>query len=200
MTDQTDAEFIAEMKALAESATGLPDVPWEARNGDVWFDGERVARDCWTPDAAFIAAARTAIPRLIGMVEAEKKRADDAEAERDSLRVNAVDDAFVKRVMEMPDAELLASVEPGEIDLNKQLFKTAKMRVERDTALAEVARLREALIPIVDEFSCTIEQYYKIGPDFTHKDGTEVFIVQTVLDREPLIVAARAALASKETP
>ena len=61
-------------------------------------------------------------------------------------------------------------------------------------ALARVAVLEKALEPIVTEFSCTIEQYYKLGPDFTHKDGTEVFAVQSILDREPLIEAARAAL------
>lgn len=109
MVEQTDAEFLAEMKALAESATGLPDVPWEARNGDVWFDGERVARDCWTPDAAFIAAARTAIPRFIAMAE-------KAEEENTNLK------AEVRRLQTYDQA--------GE---------------ERDAALAEVARLREAL-------------------------------------------------------
>lgn len=72
-----------------------------------------------------------------------------------------------------------------------------KAEAERDAALAEATNLRGALIPIVDEFSCTIEQYNKIGPDFTHKDGTKVFMVQTVLNREPLIIAARAALAEE---
>jgi hypothetical protein len=167
MTDQTDAEFIAEMKALAKEATKQVE-----------------AYGASAPLLKFANAARTAIPRLIGMVEAEKKRADDSDAalamanslyaeselhvihraeirhiladhdrvckERDALRINAVDDAFVKRIMEMPDAELLASVEPGEIDLNKQLFKTAKMQVERDAALAEVARMREALVEVHD--------------------------------------------------
>ena len=69
MVEQTDEEFIAEIAALAEKATGLPVLPWEARNGDVYFDGERVAKDCWAADAAFIAESRTAIPRLIGIIE-----------------------------------------------------------------------------------------------------------------------------------
>ena len=63
------------------------------------------------------------------------------------------------------------------------------------TPPATVAALVEALEGLVSEFGGTIDQYHKIGPDFTHKDGTEVFDVGVVLDRAPLIDAARAALA-----
>ena len=81
MVEQTDEEFIAEIAALAEKATGLPVLPWEARNGDVYFDGERVAKDCWTADAAFIAESRTAIPRLIGIIERLEKEGDELYAD-----------------------------------------------------------------------------------------------------------------------
>ena len=111
MTEQSDAEFIAEIAALAERATGLPDIPWEARNGDVYFDGERVAQNCWSDDADFIAASRTAIPRLLDMVERLERDVAD-----------------------------LAGKPPGHWKEN--LFAAHQ---ERDTALAEEARLREAL-------------------------------------------------------
>ena len=119
---QTDAEFIAELKELAEKATGPTDIPWEARNGDVYFDGERVAQNCWSDDAAFIAASRTAIPRLIEMVEGLTRERNDARAGR-------------------------RLVSKGAMDLGAEhCFVVA----ERDTALAEVARLREALQKIDD--------------------------------------------------
>lgn len=51
------------------------------------------------------------------------------------------------------------------------------------------------LTSIVDEFGGTIAQYHKIGPDFTFKDGTEVFEVSVVLGRASLIDEARAAIA-----
>ena len=122
MTEQTDAEFIAELRALAENATGLTDIPWEARNGDVYFDGERVAQNCWSGDADFIAASRTAVPRLIKMVEGLTQERNDARAGR-------------------------RLVSKGAMDLGAEhCFVVA----ERDTALAEVARLREALQKIDD--------------------------------------------------
>lgn len=61
--------------------------------------------------------------------------------------------------------------------------------------MAAAPELLAALVALVDEFGCTIDQYHKNGPDWTHKDGTEVFDVSTVLDRAPLIDAARAAIA-----
>lgn len=57
-----------------------------------------------------------------------------------------------------------------------------------------IAELEKALEPLVDEFGCSIEQYDRIGPDWTHKDGTEVFEVSTLLDRRELIDRARATL------
>ena len=111
---QTDAEFIAVLKALAEKATGLTDIPWEARNGDVYFDGERVAQNCWSGDAAFIAASRTAIPCLIEMVEGLTR-------ERNEWKNGAFLQAEHTKTL------------------------TEKLIAERDTALAESARLREAL-------------------------------------------------------
>lgn len=61
--------------------------------------------------------------------------------------------------------------------------------------IASAPALVEALKALVEEFGGTIEQYHKIGPDYTLSAGTEVFEVSTVLDREPLIEAARQALA-----
>ena len=216
---QTDAKFIAELRALAEKATR-----------DVEAYGASA------PLLKFANVARTAIPRFIKMVDRLKQERDEARAgrhlvskgamdlgaehcfvvaerdaalsraeqaealhaglrkhyetavaERDALRVNAVDDAFVKRVMEMPDAELLASVEPGEIDLNKQLFKTAKMQVERDTALAEAERLTKALEP----FASTAHFYDPVEND----DEDLAWSTNFTLGQ---LRRARAALAPKE--
>ena len=66
------------------------------------------------------------------------------------------------------------------------------------TALRKrVAELEGVLEPLVHEFGCSIELYDKNGPDWTHKDGTEVFEVSTLLDRRELIDRARAALRAK---
>jgi len=68
-----------------------------------------------------------------------------------------------------------------------QIFTTA-LRVTGADELAE------ALESIIDEFGCSIDQYNRIGPDYTHKDGTQVFNVSVLLDREPLLEKAKAAL------
>jgi hypothetical protein len=64
--------------------------------------------------------------------------------------------------------------------------------------IAAAPDLLEALRCLVDEFGGSIEQYHKIGPDFTHKDGTETLFASTLLDREELIERARAAIAKAE--
>lgn len=73
-------ERIEEIKARAEAAT--PE-PWRQEGPCVYFGYEGVeihdARD-HNNNAAFIAHARTDIPLLISALEAEKKRADEAEA------------------------------------------------------------------------------------------------------------------------
>jgi hypothetical protein len=51
---------------------------------------------------------------------------------------------------------------------------------------------------IVTEFGGAIEQYRKLGPHWTQKDGNETFDVGVILDREPLIERARALLAKAE--
>jgi hypothetical protein len=85
-----------------------------------------------------------------------------------------------------------------------RVLKAAALAAAPDTA-AERDRLREinaelvtALRNLVEEFGGTIAQYYKFGPNWTHKDGTEVFDASTVLDREPLIEAARALITKAE--
>lgn len=174
-TKPSDAEFLAEMKALAKEAMKQVETYGAS-----------------APLLKFAKISLSAIPRLIGMVEAEKKRADDSDA-----ALAMANSLYAESELHVIHEEKAATERNAEIAL-RICIERNDAQDERDAALAEVARLRAALIPIVDEFSCTIEQYNKIGPDFTHKDGTEVFMVQTVLDREPLIVAARAALASKE--
>lgn len=52
-----------------------------------------------------------------------------------------------------------------------------------------------ALSALVDEFGGSLDNYHKLGPDFTFKDGTEVIHASTLVDREPQIEAALAALA-----
>lgn len=52
----------------------------------------------------------------------------------------------------------------------------------------------DLLRKVVDEFGCSITQYHRNGPDFTHKDGTEVFEVSVLLNRSEIIDAARALI------
>ena len=63
------------LRALAENATPGP---WEAEGGDIWNDahGFLLNPRLDDADADFIAAARTAVPALLDML-------DQAEAERD---------------------------------------------------------------------------------------------------------------------
>lgn len=63
---------------------------------------------------------------------------------------------------------------------------------------ARIEALEKALSALVEEFGGTIEQYHKIGPDYTLSAGTEVFEVSAILDREPLIEAARAVLTGEK--
>lgn len=77
----------------------------------------------------------------------------------------------------------------------------AKLKEMQDQLAAKDAALKlcvEALSGLVDEFGTSIAQYHKIGPDFIQKDGTELFQVCVLLDREQLIEAGRSALASAE--
>lgn len=60
--------------------------------------------------------------------------------------------------------------------------------------IAEAPNLLTILAEIVDEFGGSIAQYHKIGPDYTFKDGTEVFEASVLLDREALIERARNAI------
>lgn len=66
---------------------------------------------------------------------------------------------------------------------------TVRARLEKENA-----RLREALGKLVDEFGCSIDLYHRNGPDYTFKDGTQVFGVAVLLDREELITSAKAIL------
>lgn len=66
---------------------------------------------------------------------------------------------------------------------------------ELATLRAQLAEAVDLLDQIVSEFGSTIELYHRIGPHWTHKDGTEVFEVSSILDREPLINAASATVA-----
>ena len=70
--------ILDEIQARADAATEGP-WTWAARttaDGDEWavFDGGDSAlaanRDGWAPDAAFIAAARTDVPRLVAALRA----------------------------------------------------------------------------------------------------------------------------------
>ena len=71
-------------------------------------------------------------------------------------------------------------------------------RVLREAA--EGPGLRNALERLVEEFHGSIEQYDKIGPDFTRKDGTELFHASVLLDRRDLLDEASAILATLPAP
>ena len=46
----------------------------------------------------------------------------------------------------------------------------------------------------LSEIDGSVKLYHRLGPDWTHKDGTEVFEVSVLLDRSELIEKAIAAL------
>lgn len=72
--------------------------------------------------------------------------------------------------------------------------------IELSAQSAEVERLRGVVGPLLDELECTLDQYHRNGPDWTFKDGTEVFAASVLLDRAELIQSVRAALAKDATP
>lgn len=124
MTAPITPDERAAMRALADAAT---DGPWEvysARGGTYVTrpDLLGVARE-WSlvwqvADARFIAAARTAVPRLLDAL-------DTAEAERDAVRTNAL-------------AQVLAANRAVE----KAHARARRRKVERDDALAKRYRER----------------------------------------------------------
>lgn len=61
-------------------------------------------------------------------------------------------------------------------------------------ALEALREAREALERLVYEFGSAIDTYDRIGPDWTHKDGTQVIEVSTLLDRREFIEQGRDAL------
>lgn len=174
MVDQTEAEFIAEIAALAEKATPGP---WTTSlsscsiHGDC-EDGEwsKVAQSAhpksppwsahykiWTGDAAFISASRTAIPRLLAIIERLEK------------------DVEQRNYLILAEREEWAAT-----------CKTiGKVVADRDAALAKAERLTEALKPFANlEYVAVNVGTENIGLDLT----VEHF------------QAARAALSAKETP
>lgn len=90
------------------------------------------------------------------------------------------------------------------LDLLPEYVSTAIRRLKRPVFVMRqrtkmlhgaAPELLAVLQKIVWEFGGSIEQYHKLGPDWTMKDGTETFNVSVVLDREELIEEARAAIA-----
>jgi hypothetical protein len=76
----------------------------------------------------------------------------------------------------------------------------AEMEAEADALSAAHASLHAlpglvaVLQLLVDEFGGTLDLYNRNGPDFTFKDGTQVFDVSVIVDRAEIIESARAAL------
>lgn len=100
-----------------------------------------------------------------------------------------LDEAAASRITELEAANAgwLGTVE-------KYLLLMREYLARAQSAEARLAVVTEALRPIVEEFGCSIQQYHKIGPDYTLSGGVEVLNVGVLLDREPLIEAARQAL------
>lgn len=55
-------------------------------------------------------------------------------------------------------------------------------------------------LDVLKELQGSIHSYNKNGPDWTHKDGTEVFEVSVLMDRQDAIDAAVAALEAAPPP
>lgn len=139
-------------------------------------------------DAAYIVAAQPAnVLALLDDRDALAERVRELEAER-----RLTPTAFQYRLH-------LAQMAAQGAAERAAIYDRARDEAEARATAAEAERdaMRAALVELVDEFGGSIEQYHKIGPDFTHKDGTEVFHVGVVLDRAELIERARAALTPK---
>ena len=176
---QTDAEFIAEIAALAEKAKRGP--WWKNCIGEV-FSGTPslfvVASSLSRDDAAFIVASRTAVPRLIEMVEGLTQERNDARAGRRLVSKGAMDLGAEHCFVVAERDAALSRAEKAKRERDEWHDRAGEAQVERDasrderdTALAEVARLREALIDI----------------GFRQN-----------LSRDQIVMFARAALAPKE--
>ena len=186
---ETDAEFIDRMRALAEKATPGP---WDYIQGGFvraikddlavpifrseapidWHKKQnlthRVLCKAYADEAnnaAFIAASRTAIPRLIGMVE-ERERDIDALAGK-------------------PPGHWKENMFVAHCERDAAIARAVAAESAQREAVAEVARLREALKPFSNV--AYLVDY--------HAEAIECIDLQPAHFHD-----ARAALASKAHP
>jgi len=150
-----------------------------------------------TSDAATIAAKDAEIERLSKAARKAHDGLEEINTNRyDHDDVCRLNEASVNAILTLADA----LGETHGYDEKWWAERRAETAESRITELqAEVERLRGALQPIVEEFGSTIALYHKIGPDYTLKDGTEVFEVSSILDRSDLIDAALAAINTGES-
>lgn len=193
-----------EMKAVAEAATQGPWNVVEYGDGDslvIHYGDEH--RICFmaTPggsagewrriqaNATFIATFDpTAVLSLLDRLQKAEARAEALRAEAEQWAQEAR--THKSSLHEAYQAVTGATGEPGNWNGARPIIEAfTSLRAERDG-------LREIVAEVVDEFGGSIDQYHKIGPDWTHKDGTETLNASTLMDREPLIERARAALAN----
>lgn len=59
-------------------------------------------------------------------------------------------------------------------------------------------KIESLLTQIVDEFLCSIQVYYRHGPDLTSRTDGEYFNVSVLLDREELLIEAERVLSEKD--
>lgn len=105
---------------------------------DEYEDGRLVARSWFTRDKAARILTEVIEPEIAAL-----------KAEIAELRRNATDDAFVKRILEMPSEELLKLVPQEELDANAREMKWITRSAIAEAALSaereKTAKLREAL-------------------------------------------------------
>jgi len=172
----TDAD-LADLEALCAAATPGP---WIATsdwsNYAVW--SEPVKRDVvqspsrvkvnnrwneWTRenDAAFIATARTVLPRLIAAL---REARSDAACYRDAYEAEHTAHNITKAALEMAPQQIDAA--RADLEQARNLLKlatemTERRTAERDAARAELAKLQAEMQ--------RREQKYGLGRDFTDK-------------------------------
>ena len=98
--------------------------------------------------------------------------------------------AYVEQTRARADAAFIVAANPSAVVALLSRLESAEQERDRLRTVAE------ATYKLVDEFGCTLDQYNRKGPDYTHKDGTEVFDVSVITDRASLIEETRAALAA----
>lgn len=129
----------------------------------------------------------------------EREMALQKEVERLKLELAAAKAEIA--ALESENERRIVKINQGQECVSQWIAEHSKLN--RETAI-EIACLRTELaaaqavlkqaLNVLSEFQCSIDLYNKNGPDWTHKDGTEVFEVSVLTDRAEMLESAITAI------